>query len=438
MQAVKMGSMVPDEDDGDSDKALAGRFGYDDVCEVQGVDEDQVTKKVETPKCHNENLSRSEEVKLNYIKPIPTQLLTVFTDEACKNPVHIDLDSGASLNYIREDEAIKNNFVVIPNKQLSTLGDGKTKLQAIGEIDVLFFRNNWTVKFRAVVAKELQEPLIGGTVFMIDNNIEQDLSRKLIHIHDKKYTVQETSPLSLLPIKPIVQQISSRSQDFCHIEHNKLKVEEKVKQKTKSTLLTFNSMKVILPGQSLEVSVKGEEQEQVAIQPWEQNKNLRWPQPQLCTIKDGKVNIENSTEEPIILSKDVRSIKINKTTILEENPDQRFYSQKLPNMMSLQTQKSEISEIKIGEDTKEHVKELLNAAHDDHEEVFNKDLTNGYNDFYGRHRCHLNWASNERPAATKVKVPNYNHDLKGLQQELMDHLTEQEVLLVPQEHDIVV
>ena len=44
----------------------------------------------------------------------------------------------------------------------------------------------------------------------------------------------------------------------------------------------------------------------------------------------------------------------------------------------------------------------------------------------------------ERPAADKVRIPNYNHALRGLQQELMDDLTDQGVLLIPQDHNIQV
>ena len=80
--------------------------------------------------------------------------------------------------------------------------------------------------------------------------------------------------------------------------------------------------------------------------------------------------------------------------------------------------------------------ELLNKAHKDYQEVFDKNLRGGYNYFYGKHRCQLNWAGRERPFGSKVRVPSYNHDLKGLQQELMDDLTSQGVLLIPQEHNI--
>ena len=70
--------------------------------------------------------------------------------------------------------------------------------------------------------------------------------------------------------------------------------------------------------------------------------------------------------------------------------------------------------------------------------MFDKNLKTGYNGYFGKHECTLNWATSERPIASKVRVPSYNHELKSLQQELMDELTDQGVLLVPQDHNITV
>ena len=42
------------------------------------------------------------------------------------------------------------------------------------------------------------------------------------------------------------------------------------------------------------------------------------------------------------------------------------------------------------------------------------------------------------PDARKVPVANYDHDLKGIMQELCDHLTNQNVLKIPQEHNMFV
>ena len=84
----------------------------------------------------------------------------------------------------------------------------------------------------------------------------------------------------------------------------------------------------------------------------------------------------------------------------------------------------------------EKAKQTILEAHRKYGEVFNKDLKKGYNGAYGTHLCKLNWATSERPSASKVRIPNYSHALKRLQQEVMDDLTEQNVLLIPQDHNI--
>ena len=125
------------------------------------------------------------------------------------------------------------------------------------------------------------------------------------------------------------------------------------------------------------------------------------------------------------LGKYVKLIKTWKTVSQVAKEDDDFYTERQPNLASLQTRKSSnIHKIKYGNTIEATVKATLDNAHQKHLEVFNKDLSEGYNYFYGKHRCELNWSSNERPLASKVKVPNYNHDLKGLQQDLMDDLTQ--------------
>ena len=72
---------------------------------------------------------------------------------------------------------------MFPNGQLSRLGDGVTKLKAVGEIHVTFFRGSKPLIFNAVVCKSLASPFIGGTLFMKENSIEQDHVRNVIHLH---------------------------------------------------------------------------------------------------------------------------------------------------------------------------------------------------------------------------------------------------------------
>ena len=62
-------------------------------------------------------------------------------------------------------------FKIHPNGQMSKLGDGLTKIKGCGEIHEIFFRNNWKLKYSAIVCKQLTSPFIGGTVFMKENGI---------------------------------------------------------------------------------------------------------------------------------------------------------------------------------------------------------------------------------------------------------------------------
>ena len=89
-------------------------------------------------------------------------------------------------------------------------------------------------------------------------------------------------------------------------------------------------------------------------------------------------------------------------------------------------------------EVQKQVRRILDSAHMEFREVFNRDLSGGYNHRYGRHECKLNWSSLQRPQARKVPIANYDHDMKGIMQELCDDLTNQKVLKIPQEHGIFV
>ncbi len=54
-----------------------------------------------------------------------------------------------------------------PNKPLALLADGKTRLAALGEIDVTLSRANFTVCLCALVVKNLQADRFGETNFYI-------------------------------------------------------------------------------------------------------------------------------------------------------------------------------------------------------------------------------------------------------------------------------
>merc|ERR1719209_1176534 len=174
-----------------------------------------------------------DQPRLSRIQPRPTQLMTVYRDERQSLPIHICLDSGATVSFISVKLARQLGLPITMNGQLSTLGDGVTQMPALGEIDVTFYRNKWKVRFRALVAENLLNDFIGGTTFLEDNHITQDLVRKTISVHDGKHVVMETVKESIMHIAP----------------------QEKKQEKTKPVQLAHleTSLRTLLPGQALQL-----------------------------------------------------------------------------------------------------------------------------------------------------------------------------------------
>ena len=82
---------------------------------------------------------------LNTLQPVPTQILTL--SDKTGSTIHLELDNGATVNYIRLNEAVARNFFISPNNQTSYLGDGDTILTACGEINETLYRDKTPLIF---------------------------------------------------------------------------------------------------------------------------------------------------------------------------------------------------------------------------------------------------------------------------------------------------
>ena len=98
--------------------------------------------------------------QLNLIKPIPSQIIiTSYYGQE----LPITLDSGATISFLREDWAIRLKLPISPNKQLATLADEQTMIEAIGEVDIQVTLKQCWLRLRALVVKKLQARCFGGT-----------------------------------------------------------------------------------------------------------------------------------------------------------------------------------------------------------------------------------------------------------------------------------
>ena len=347
--------------------------------------------------------SNRNEPGCNYIQPIPTQTLTV-QDQNQQN-IHLDLDSGATVSYAKLSTVLSFGFKIRPNSQLSKLADGKTKMTAAGEIEEVFHRNNWQVRFHAIVTKDLHCDFVAGTNFMKENSIVQDFTNNTIKIHNK-YTVPETNKHIILPTTP------------------------------NNHLIQNNHISILLPGQQIEYSVPHQDDTILAVQPWFQNKSLQWPQPQLCQVQNGKVSISNNTTEPINIKKDAPKLQV-RTTTEQSDADMNNITISPPLHSNTHITDNNLNLIEINsENISPQVIQEIKNLNQQFSAVFNEDLTTGYNMINGKHICKLNWANTNRPPASKVHAVNYDHDTKCLLQQVCDDFTNSGVLGIPQDHDI--
>ena len=387
---------------------IAAEYGYNSISPNEQVKKLSIENNNQfgTDNIMPSNLSHNfsdQPAGCNYIKPVPSQILTL-QDKNGKN-VHIDLDSGATVSFIKHLTAIDHQFKIKPNNQLSNLADGKTKLPAIGEIDEIFFRNNFQLRFQAIVVNDLHCEFVGGNNFITENNIIQDIKNKNIVI-DNKYTICETNRMLILPTNTA--------------------------NSSNNLIVKNNHVNTVLPGQSVTYRVPHEDHQTLAVQPCHQNKADRWPPPQTCQVNNGFISVLNSSDDIIKLKHGNNKIQIRTMENVCNVEPKCFASLTLPTDGDLKYKSVQINTKGIDEKTID----FIEKTNERYKDAFNEDLSNGYNMQFGRHICRLNWANDARPPANKVNNINYDHSTKVLLQQVCDEFTAAKVLGIPQEHNI--
>ena len=108
------------------------------------------------------------------------------------------------------------------------------------------------------------------------------------------------------------------------------------------------------------------------------------------------MKVTNTTNKPVLLDgKQALSLKLTPTVItnIEQPPvSTHYYNHYSPQPHQSLPDSETIQLIKFGK-VEPEVKAVLDSTHRKYREVFNKDLSNGYNGYFGRHLCNLNWTS---------------------------------------------
>ena len=218
------------------------------------------------------------------------------------------------------------------------------------------------------MCRKLHCPVIGGTLFLKENGITQDFTNNTISLLHNRKIVPATTLEATLPVT----------------NHSTL-------TNNRYNLMSIKTNKIILPGESVDIDTPLEDQTVLV----EGFNSQHWPAPQVVTIAQGKIPIVNTSAEPVILnSHKVNSIKVTPTEVIDWSSPRyaALSSITTPKQFTPMPDSETIDTITIG-DTTEEIRDMITAANRRFCKVFSKDLSQGYNGYYGHHKCHLNWAS---------------------------------------------
>merc|ERR1712030_83847 len=155
-------------------------------------------------------------------------------------------------------------------------------------------------------------------------------------------------------------------------------------KRTKPPLINIKHNTILMPGDTTEIPIALPDQ-QVIIEAF---KATQWPPLQLATISNGICTLTNTTKQPVTLTaKKSTQLKITPTTLTEVSHHQPRLSALKP--LEKLTHAETIGLIDTSRaDSK--IKPILDSLHTQYSNVFDKDLTGGYNGYYGKPLCKLN------------------------------------------------
>ena len=345
-------------------------------------------------------------LQLNVIKPVPSQVLIT---KYMGSILPITLDSGATISFIRADWAKQLNLPISPNKQVATLADELTSISAIGEIDITVTYEQYSLRLQALVVPSLQAPCFGGTNFHRDNKIVPNIADQTV-------------------------QIGMGSRNQTDTWDSMITVHEPKENNTKTVQL--KSAATVLPGGDIHIPLQGASfKEKVIINPSFQGVDpSKWPV-QICHVIDNEAIYVNKS--PTIIT----SPKYAHFAAVPVRPQPMTSQFKAPNSsLDLQAPQSvdkmlqvmKINKSKMTNSQQAH----LEAIHRKYCQVFDSDMSGGYNHRMGKYELSFVFKDTSTPPPLKVWAPQYNRSCQDLLQAKCDQLEQQGVLIDPMEANI--
>lgn len=353
-----------------------------------------------------------DQAAINRIKTEASPSFNAFYNH---HPVTVTCDSGATSSLISQSFAIRAKLPISKTNQCASQADGKTKLQACGEVHITLARGPLKFKLEAMVVTELDCDILAGTPFMRDNDLVLDIPKSRIVVSNKHIISYKEK--RILQTAPQVRR-------------------------TQSFLLRAHEKSIVFPGDYVEIRAPHGVQEeiQIAVEPRCDSDTPSWPAPGLTSIVSGRIRIPNMTSTPISLRKNQHVAQIcyiyEPTAIPESTMDSTAPKTDHPRPSPLLSPHS--NEVIIDPDNQLSAtdKKAFITLNTEYDGVFNPSFDK-YNDASGRIRASINMGPVE-PPPQKGRLPSYNRNNMEELQNKMDELEAMGVLAKPEDVGVTI
>ena len=332
-------------------------------------------------------------------------------------PHNLTLDSGASCSCISETKAVEVKAVIRPTNQRVRMADGKSNLQVVGETDVTFYRDDTPYQLSAVVVRHMDTNILAGMNFMKKNDVAlRPATDEIILGGTKVIKYDSTCKTNILA------------------------------RRVTSYMVKSDVRQVIMPGESAKFSVP-QMSGSVAVEPrWDAHCNHSlskptqlWPKPQIASVKEGQIVLNNPLPNPIIVRKSEHVFQIQpEIPATQEKPI--FVIPEFNPKLPVKTKKHETfsSKVSINPDSviPKEAEESFRRMLSTYDSVFNPEIST-YNGKAGPCFVEVN-IGNNLPPQRKGRVPFYGRDNLVELQNKFDDLQAAGILSRPQEIGVTV
>ena len=323
----------------------------------------------------------------------------ILTVTHSRHTVHIVLDSGATASLICAPEAERLKLKVWPTLHKAVQVDGVTGLKVLGEVHTEFRRGDLTLTFSALVVNKLGTLVLGGTNFLIDNDIYCRMANNTIVIKGNNI-------------------FSSTSAEILKMDQN-----------SRPKLVKVERTQVILNGEYVECSLPPECPPNGTFFLDPRYDGTFSSSPQVVTACDSKIRIENKAPFPVKLKKHTPLAQIrfsepfpsvvksscsfpDKYTSYFQEPLPPISPHKAPDLQEV------VAQINFN-NTPANVKQQFSDILAQHLDVFDSSLP-GYNNHFGPVYATIQFGSRARPPPHKTRLPSYgSHGQKLASQKVL-------------------